>query len=156
VKPDLPFTPGYAEQLGADVVIDRHAEDFVAVVNEVTEGHGADIIYDPVGGDTYRRSTKCIAFEGRILVVGFAGGEIQEARLNHALVKNYPIVGLHWGLHRSRDLTAVTACQAELTRLADQGVLRPLVSRRVDLAGVAGAVQDLADGRTAGRVVYVG
>lgn len=91
MKPDLPFTPGYAEQLGADVVIDRHAEDFVAVVNEVTEGHGADIIYDPVGGDTYRRSTKCIAFEGRILVVGFAGEEIQEARLNHTLVKNYPM-----------------------------------------------------------------
>ena len=146
----------YAEELGADVVVDRHAEDFVAVVNEVTGGRGADVIYDPVGGDTYRRSTKCIAFEGRILVVGFAGGEIQEARLNHALVKNYSIVGLHWGLYRSRDRMAVAACQAELTRLADQGKLRPLVSRRVGLEDVSAAVQDLADGRTVGRVVYVG
>lgn len=146
----------YAERLGADVVIDRHQEDFVAVVNEVTAGHGADVIYDPVGGDSYRRSTKCIAFEGRILVVGFAGGEIQEARLNHALVKNYSIVGLHWGLYRNRDLAAVAACQVELTRLADQGALRPLVSRRVGLTDLSAAVQDLADGRTVGRVVYVG
>ena len=70
------------------------------VVNDVTDGHGADVIYDPVGGDTYQRSTKCIAFEGRIVLIGFAGGEIQQARLNHPLVKNYSIIGLHWGLYR--------------------------------------------------------
>jgi NADPH2:quinone reductase len=85
-----------ARQLGADVIIDRHTRDFVEVAKAETGGRGADIIYDPVGGDTYARTTKCIAFEGRILVVGFASGEIQSAALNHALVKNYAIVGLHW------------------------------------------------------------
>ncbi len=65
-----------ARALGADVVVDRYTEDFVPVVKEVTEGRGADVIYDPVGGDAYDRSTKCVAFEGRILVIGFAGGRV--------------------------------------------------------------------------------
>jgi NADPH2:quinone reductase len=66
--------------LGADVVIDRLSQDFVAVVKEVTGGRGADVVYDSVGGDAYARSTKCIAFEGRILVVGFASGQIPRPR----------------------------------------------------------------------------
>jgi len=145
----------YAKELGADYVVDRLSEDFVAVVNDVTGGHGADVIYDPVGGETYQRSTKCVAFEGRILVIGFAGGEIQQARLNHALIKNYSIVGLHWGLYRTRDPLAVAACQAELNRQADAGTLRPLVSRRVALEDVATSIQQLADGGTVGRIAYV-
>jgi NADPH2:quinone reductase len=145
----------YAKELGADVVIDRLSQDFVAVVNEVTGGRGADVIYDPVGGDTYQRSTKCIAFEGRIVLIGFAGGEIQQARLNHALIKNYAVIGLHWGLYRTRDPRAVAACQTELTRMADAGLLRPLVSRRVGIEDIAASVQQLADGRTVGRIAYV-
>jgi NADPH2:quinone reductase len=145
----------YAAELGADVVVDRLSEDFVAVVNDVTGGQGAEVIYDPVGGETYQRSTKCIAFEGRIILVGFAGGEIQQARLNHALVKNYSVIGLHWGLYRTRDPGAVAACQAELTRLADAGIVRPLVSRHVGIEDVPASVQQLADGGTVGRLVYV-
>lgn len=145
----------YAKELGADVVVDRLSEDFVGVVNELTGGHGADVVYDPVGGDTYMRSTKCIAFEGRIIVVGFAGGEIQSARLNHALVKNYSILGLHWGLYRQRDPQAVADCQLRLTGMADAGTIRPLVSQHVPLDRVAAAVQALADGRTVGRVALV-
>ena len=99
----------------------------------VTGGRGADVIYDPVGGDTYQRSTKCIAFEGRILVIGFAGGEIQSAALNHALIKNYSIVGLHWGLYNRIDPAAVPTCHDELTRLAAEGAVRPLVSERLAL-----------------------
>jgi NADPH2:quinone reductase len=111
------------------------------------------VVYDPVGGETYTRSTKCIAFEGRILVVGFAGGEIQSAALNHALVKNYSIVGLHWGLYNRYDPAAVAECHRDLTRLAADGAVRPLVSERLALDEVAGGVQRLADGVTVGRVV---
>ena len=57
------------------------------------------MIYDPVGGDTYDRSTKCIAFEGRILIIGFTGGRFADARTNHVLIKNYSVVGVHWGLY---------------------------------------------------------
>jgi NADPH2:quinone reductase len=144
-----------ARGLGADVVVDRHHEDFVEVVKEVTGGRGADVVYDPVGGATYQRSTKCVAFEGRIVVVGFAGGEIQSAPLNHALVKNYSIVGLHWGLYTQLDPAAVQHCHAELTRMADEGTVNPLVSERLSLPDVAAGVQGLADGVTVGRVVYV-
>jgi NADPH2:quinone reductase len=142
-----------ARALGADVVVDRHTEDFVAVVKERTGGRGADVVYDPVGGDTYQRSTKCVAFEGRILVIGFAGGEIQSAALNHALVKNYSIVGLHWGLYNVTDPDAVARCHRDLTDLADRGLVRPLVSERLPLEQAADAVQRLADGTTVGRVV---
>lgn len=143
-----------ARQLGADVVVDRHEQDFVEVVKAETGGRGADVVYDPVGGETYTRSTKCIAFEGRILVIGFAGGDIQTAALNHALIKNYSIVGLHWGLYNLYDPPAVQECHRALTELADQGLIAPLVSERLPLEQVADGVQRLADGSTVGRVVY--
>jgi len=145
-----------ARRLGADVVVDRHTQDFVEVVKAETGGRGADVIYDPVGGDTYLRSTKCIAFEGRILVIGFAGGAITETALNHALIKNYSIVGLHWGLYNKMAPELVGECHAELTRLADAGLIAPLVSERLALADVPDGLQRLADGVTVGRVVYEG
>jgi NADPH:quinone reductase len=144
-----------ARELGADVVIDYREQDFVEVVKAETGGRGADVIYDPVGGETYRRSTKCVAFEGRILVVGFAGGEVQSAALNHALIKNYSIVGLHWGLYNRFDPESVADCHRALSELAARGAVAPLVSERLALADMADAVQRLADGGTVGRVVYV-
>lgn len=144
-----------ARRLGADVVVDRHDEDFVEVVKRETGGRGADVIFDPVGGETYQRSTKCVAFEGRIVVVGFAGGEIQQAALNHALVKNYSILGLHWGLYNRVDRAAVARCHADLTGLADAGTITPLISERLALDAIGDALQRLADGTTVGRVAYV-
>jgi NADPH:quinone reductase len=144
-----------ARELGADVVVDRQAEDFVAVVKEVTGGRGADVVYDPVGGDAYARSTKCVAFEGRIVVVGFASGTIPSPGLQHALVKNYSILGLHWGLYNQYDPAAVRRCHQELSRLSAEGVVRPLVSERVPLGGAAQAVQRVADGVTTGRIVVI-
>jgi NADPH2:quinone reductase len=143
-----------ARALGADVVIDRNHQDFVAVVKEVTDGRGADVVYDSVGGDAYARSTKCIAFEGRILVIGFASGEIPSAALNHALIKNYSIVGLHWGLYQSKDPQAIRDCHQTLTGLVAKGTIKPLVGERPGLEGVAEGLQKLADGDTVGRVVF--
>jgi NADPH:quinone reductase len=144
-----------ARALGADVVVDRFSQDFVEVVKEVTDGRGADVIYDPVGGDTYARSTKCIAFEGRILIIGFASGEIPTAALNHALIKNYSIVGLHWGLYQAKDPQAIRDCHVALGKLVADGLIRPLIGERLGLADVAGGVQRLADGSTVGRVVFL-
>ena len=149
-----PEKAALARELGADVVVDRHAEDFVAVVKEVTRGRGADVVYDPVGGETFRKSTKCIAFEGRIVVVGFASGEIPNAALNHALVKNYSILGLHWGLYEQRDPALVLDCQAELTRLAAAGLIRPLITERLPLTDVPDALRRLGAGTTAGRLTF--
>jgi NADPH2:quinone reductase len=143
-----------ARELGADVVIDRRAEDFVAVVKEVTGGKGADVVYDPVGGESFQKSTKCIAFEGRIVVVGFASGTIPSAALNHALVKNYSILGLHWGLYQRVEPAAIPACHAELTRLVDAGLIRTLVSQRLTLADVPDGLRQLAAGTTTGRITF--
>jgi acyl dehydratase len=129
-----------------------------ATVTAVEERDGvliADVVYDPVGGDAYQRSTKCIAFEGRILVIGFAGGQIQSAALNHALVKNYSIVGLHWGLYAKMNPALMRVCHDELSRLAADGAIKPLVSERLALEEVADGLQRLADGTTVGRVVFV-
>jgi NADPH2:quinone reductase len=144
-----------ASSLGADVVVDRSREDFVAVVKDVTGGRGADVVYDPVGGAAFTGSTKCVAFEGRIVVVGFTSGEIPSPALSHALVKNYSIVGLHWGLYRTLGIDLVHEAYAELARLSDEGKISPLVSERIALDAVPDALQRLAAGTTTGRVVYV-
>ncbi|MEV8444268.1 NADPH:quinone oxidoreductase family protein [Streptomyces parvus] len=150
-----PDKAAVARELGCDLVIDRRGEDIVAAVKEATGGRGADVVYDPVGGDAYTKSTKCIAFEGRILVVGFASGVIPTPALNHALVKNYSVVGLHWGLYNTKDPAAVRACHEELTKLAEQGIVKPLISERVAMADAAGAVQRVAEGTSTGRIVVL-
>ena len=144
-----------AQALGADLVVDRSTEDFVSIVKDATNGRGADVIFDPVGGETYRKSTKCIAFEGRIVIIGFTSGEIQSVALNHALVKNYSILGLHWGLYRSEDPTAVRECMTELTALADEGLITPLISQRLSFDEWPRAMQELADGTTVGRLALI-
>ncbi|MCQ1581590.1 NADPH:quinone oxidoreductase family protein [Streptomyces parvus] len=150
-----PDKAAVARELGCDLVIDRRSEDIVAAVKEATGGRGADVVYDPVGGDAYTKSTKCIAFEGRILLIGFASGVIPTPALNHALVKNYSVVGLHWGLYNSKDPAAVRACHEELTKLAEQGIVKPLISERVAMADAAGAVQRVAEGTSTGRIVVL-
>lgn len=144
-----------ARELGCDLVIDRRTENVIGAVKEATGGRGADVIYDPVGGDAYAQSTKCVAFEGRIIVVGFASGVIPTPGLNHALVKNYSVVGLHWGLYNAKDPQAILRCHEELTQLAAKGAIKPLISERVPLSDAAAAVQRVADGITTGRVAVV-
>ncbi|MEV7016954.1 NADPH:quinone oxidoreductase family protein [Streptomyces sp. NPDC093991] len=144
-----------ARDLGCDLVIDRREQDVVAAVKEATGGRGADVIYDPVGGEAYAQSAKVVAFEGRIVIVGFASGAIPSPGLNHALIKNYAILGLHWGLYNTKDPKLVRECHEQLTDLAARGAIKPLVSERVPLAGAADAVQRVADGVTTGRVTVL-
>jgi NADPH:quinone reductase len=144
-----------ARELGCDVVVDRRAEDVIAAVKEATGGRGADVIYDPVGGEAYTQSAKLVAFEGRIVVVGFASGTIPSPALNHALVKNYSILGLHWGLYNTKNPKLVLQCHEQLTELAARGAIKPLVSERVPLSEAAVAVQKVADGRSTGRIAVV-
>lgn len=144
-----------ARGLGCDVVIDRREQDVVAAVKEATGGRGADVIFDPVGGEAYTQSAKTVAFEGRIVIVGFASGTIPSPGLNHALIKNYAILGLHWGLYNTKNPKLVQHCHEQLTELAARGAIKPLVSERVPLAGAADAVQRVADGVTTGRVTVL-
>jgi NADPH:quinone reductase len=150
-----PEKAALARELGADVVVDRRAEDFVAVVKEVTGGRGADVVFDPVGGDSFYRSAKCVAFEGRIVVVGFASGDIPSAALNHALVKNYSILGLQGLAYRFLDIASIRDYHAELTKLVAAGQIRPLISERLSLDDVPDALRRLAAGSTTGRLVFL-
>jgi NADPH2:quinone reductase len=140
-------------ELGADIAIDYHAEDFVDVVKQATAGRGADVILDPVGGDTFERSRRCIAWEGRILVVGAAGGNYFDAPTNHVMVKNYSVVGVHWSGYRTRNHELVRGAHDDLMRLHREGLIAPLVSRIVPLDEARDALVELAEGRTVGKVV---
>ncbi|MEV8266814.1 NADPH:quinone oxidoreductase family protein [Microbacterium sp. NPDC076911] len=142
-----------ARDAGCEVVIVRGEDDIASAVKAATARHGADVVFDPVGGAAFDASTKCIAFEGRIVVVGFAGGSIQQLPAGHVLVKNYSVVGLHWGLYPSVRPDLVDEARAALTRLADDGELHPVVDHVVPFDEAPAALTSLAAGATVGRVV---
>ncbi len=139
--------------LGADLAIDYRAEDFVAVVKDATDGRGADVIYDPVGGDVFDQSLRCIAWEGRLLVIGFASGRIPELPANRALLKNCSIVGVYWGMYNLHDPGLLRRTHDELVALHAAGKIAPLVTEQLALADARDAVQRLADRQTVGKVV---
>lgn len=142
-----------ATKLGADIVIDRRTRDFIPIVKEATGGRGADVVYDPVGGQAYMGSARCVAFEGRILVIGFAGGTVPAPPLNHVLIKNYSVVGVHWGLYKQYDPAEVSGIHTELTRLAETGAIRPLIGGRLTLDEAADGLTKLGAGDSVGRLV---
>jgi NADPH:quinone reductase len=142
-------------ELGAHEAVDYRSEDVAARVKQITGGHGADVVWDPVGGDVFDASRRCIAFEGRLVVVGFTSGRIPEVPAGHVLVKNYSVVGLHWGLYRSTDPGVVADAHAALGRLYAAGKIRPLVSERVPMAGAPQALTRLAARATVGKVVVL-
>jgi NADPH2:quinone reductase len=139
--------------LGAHLALDYREHDFVDEVKSFTDGRGADVVYDPVGGDTYDRSTKCIAFEGRILIIGFTGGRFAKARTNHVLIKNYSVVGVHWGLYNMMNPQLVRQTHDELMRMFEAGQVDPLISQTVSLADVPAALARLGSRGTYGKIV---
>src|SRR5205814_3245629 len=118
---------------GAEAAFDYTSPDWVERVAEATAGHGADVIYDPVGGDVFDLSTKCIAFGGRLLVIGFASGRIPTIQLNRVLLKNISIVGLHWGAYRMYEPAKIPQAMAALFDLYARGAVTPVVSSQYPL-----------------------
>ena len=141
--------------LGAELAIDYTSDDFVGAVKGASGGRGADVVFDPVGGDVFDKSTKCIAFEGRIIVIGFTSGRFPEVRANHLLVKNYGVLGLHWGMYNVVDPEAVRAAQKAIYALYEEGKIKPLVSERVPLSDAPAAMQKLAARGSVGKMVMV-
>jgi len=140
-------------QLGADHAVNYKTEDFVEEVKRVTAGRGADVVFDPVGGDVYDRSTKCIAFEGRIVIVGFTSGRIPQAATNHVLIKNYSVVGLHWGLYTKRAPELIAPAARALLDLYDSGKIKPHISIRLPLSEAPRALATVAEGKSTGKVI---
>lgn len=129
---------------GADLAIDHGAADIVAEVLAATDGRGVDVVYDPVGGDATERALKVLAWEGRLLVIGFASGAIPAVKLNRVLLKNISVVGLHWGAYFGHDRGAIVTAHAALCELVARGAIRPVVSRALPLAELPAGLDALA------------
>ncbi len=143
------------KQNGADCVINYREENWVERVKELTGGRGADVIYDPVGGDTFDLSTKCIAFEGRILIIGFASGRIPSAKMNRVLVKNFSLIGLHWGLYFEKNPRVLRDAHEAISRLYADGRIAPVVSASYPLGDAGSALDALGARKTTGKVVLI-
>ena len=144
-----------AREAGADVCIDYRDADWPDQVKAATGGRGADVIYDSVGGDVLDQSLKCIAWSGRLLVIGFAGGRIPEIKANRILLKNIAVIGLHWGAYATHEPARVPEVFAALFRMYEAGAIRPVICERYPLERVADALRALGSRRTYGKVVIV-
>ncbi|MCA9675831.1 MAG: NADPH:quinone oxidoreductase family protein [Kofleriaceae bacterium] len=138
---------------GAHHVINYHDDDFVAAVNKLTGGKGADVIYDPVGGDVFDKSLKCIAWEGRLLVIGFASGRIPELKVNRVLLKNVSVVGLFWGAYAPRDPAKIVATHEALSAHFARGEVTPMIWKELPLAELPAGLAALESRASWGKVV---
>jgi NADPH2:quinone reductase len=143
-----------ARARGADHVIDYASDDMRSAVRDITGGRGADVIYDPVGGEAFKTALRCIAWEGRLLVVGFASGEVPQAAANYLLVKNASVVGVYWGAYRQHDPALIRESFATLGGwFADGTLKKPHVSHRLPLERAVDALTLLTARRSTGKVV---
>jgi NADPH2:quinone reductase len=142
-----------AQRAGADHLIDYTREDLRERVKEITGGRGVDVVYDPVGGDVFDQSLRSIAWEGRLIVIGFAGGRIPQIPANLVLVKNIDVIGFFWGSYRRHKPELMAQSYHQLFRWFDEGKLKPHISHRLPLAEVAQALELLKTRKSTGKVV---
>lgn len=140
-----------AREAGADEVV--AADGFRDAVAAATDGRGVDVIVDPVGGDRFTDSLRSLRPEGRLLVVGFTGGEIPTVRVNRLLLNNTAVVGVAWGAHLMRDLDYAQSQWRDLLPLVRDGALRPLLGPTFPLERTVDALREIDDRRAAGKIV---
>ena len=128
-------------------------DGFREQVKALTGGRGADVVFDPVGGDVFDESVRCIAPEGRLLVVGFASGRIATLASNLALIKGFSMVGVRAGEYLRNHPARADAILSEVARLPEQGRFEPLIGARYALPQAMQALQALAQRRVSGKVV---
>jgi NADPH:quinone reductase len=141
-----------AREAGADEVLDSGG-DWVAGAKELTEGRGVDVVFDPVGGDRFETSPRCMAVEGRLLVIGFAEGTIPEIAANRVLLRNIDVVGVNWGGFIAQDFSLPAQTNAALAEMIASGAVDPLVGRSYPLAEAGQALIDLDERRATGKLV---
>ena len=142
-----------AKAHGADHLIDYRSEDIRDGVKELTAGKGADVVFDPVGGDVFDASLRCIAWSGRLLVIGFAAGRVPQIPANILLVKNIAVMGVYWGSYRTHAPERLSEEFRELFGWVEAGRLKPHVSHKLDLAQAREAMALLLERRSTGKVV---
>ncbi len=142
-----------ARQAGADELIDYSTQSLKDEVKRLTNGQGADVIYDPVGGDLFDQAARSIAWNGRLLVVGFASGRIPELPVNLMLLKGAAVVGVFWGAFAQRQPADNAANFGQLFTWHAEGKLKPLVSQTYPLADGGAAIDALAQRKAVGKLV---
>ena len=142
-----------AREHGADHVLDSDAPELKERIRELTAERGVDVAYDPVGGAMFDLSLRCIAWEGRIVVIGFASGTVPQIPANVLLVKNAAVMGFYWGSYRKHDPERLRDGFAELFDWYRQGRIRPHVSETLPLEDAAEAIRLLTERKSIGKVV---
>jgi NADPH2:quinone reductase len=142
-------------RLGADHVVNYATEDLRERLKEITGGKGVDVVYDPVGGVLAEPALRSMAWGGRYLVIGFAGGDIPRIPLNLPLLKGCSIVGVYWGSFAQRERDLQRRNVMELWEMFEAGRLVPVVGETHGLADYAAAFESLATRRAQGKVVLV-
>ena len=142
-----------AARYGADHLINYAESEFRDGVKELTDGRGADVIFDPVGGEVFEQSMRCISWEGRLLVIGFASGTIPKAPANLVLVKNCSVIGLYWGAYLRRQPETLKRSWQQLLTWHDQGRLHPCISKTYPLEEAVAALRSIVDRTATGKVV---
>ena len=138
---------------GADHVIDTGSEDIRERVKALTAGRGADVVFDPIGGDVFDASLRSLAWGGRLLVIGFAGGRVQQIPANILLVKNVSAIGFYWGSYRKHDPARVQAGFETLLDWTSKKVIDPHVSMTFDLSDFDKALSALEARKSTGKIV---
>jgi NADPH2:quinone reductase len=141
------------KRLGADELVNYETESLRDRVNAITGGRGVDVVYDPVGGRYTEEALRATAWRGRLLVVGFAAGDIPRIPLNLALLKERSIVGVYWVDSVARDPAGHIANVNQLLDWLAAGKVKPHISERVPLTGVSAAMQRMSGRRVMGKVV---
>ena len=142
-------------QYGADQAIDYTRESIRDRVREITGGAGADVVYDPVGGDAFDQAIRAVAWGARMLVIGFAAGRIQSVPANLILVKNIAVTGVVFGAQNERDPQIGGSFIAEMLRWHAAGKLRPRVAKTFPLAAAPAALEALLSRQHAGKIVLI-
>jgi NADPH2:quinone reductase len=138
---------------GADHVIDTSSEDIRERVKALTSGRGADVVFDPIGGDVFEASLRSLAWSGRLLIIGFAGGRVQQIPANILLVKNVSAIGFYWGSYRKHDPRRVQAGFETLLDWASDGRIAPHVSMTFELGQFREALETLRARKSTGKIV---
>ncbi|MBL4868864.1 MAG: NADPH:quinone oxidoreductase family protein [Pseudomonadales bacterium] len=142
-----------AKQAGADELINYSDGELKQKVKDLTGGRGADVVYDPVGGDLFHQASRAVAWDGRILIIGFASGEIPAYKVNLALLKSTSVVGVFWGAWTGQFPDQNHQNFAELFEMYEKGSIKPLISKAFPLAGTSEALFSLMQRKALGKVV---
>jgi NADPH2:quinone reductase len=140
---------------GADDVIDYSKESLKESVKKLTKGQGADVIYDPVGGDLAQECFSSIAWNGRYLVIGFASGTIPEVAVNRLLLKGASAVGVFWGAFIAREPKVSNENFQQLFAWFSEGKMNPHVSQQYPLADAPRALRDMLERKATGKLILV-